>query len=664
MVRIASPNHPRRARFVAVAICLALAILYLSFNAGGYFAGSPAALAVVAGVALALRITIAERPFAGFSGPLAVAAAALGLYAVWALVSVAWSDAPGRALVEFDRALLYWLVLVFFGSLPRGVAAVRWLVRGVAAALLLVCLAGLISRVAPDLWPVDLGYVHSRLSYPLTYWNAMGLASALAIVLCAHFAFSEREPVVARILGAGALPLVAATLVLTFSRGGFLVAVLGLVAYGLVARPRGIAAGLLSAGVPTAVAIVAALGAERLAGARPTSLAATAQGHELALVAGLCALAATALRLLLAPLDRRLSAIEVNRNTKRWAVGLASAALVLGLVAAALAVDLPGRASEQYDRFVRPGVVGVGQSGTLRGRLTDPGNNGRIEGWDVALNAFADQPLRGIGAGTYGPFFLRERKTSTLKVEEAHSLYLENLAELGLVGVALLAIALVAILGAFAFRARRKERHVYAALLAAGLAWAVHAGLDWDWEMPAITLWLFAVGGLALASAGREPRPAPPSRVARLFLGVAVLALVVTPGLMALSQAGLNSSVSGLKRGDCATAIDSALASTSALAVRPEPYLVLSLCDTRLDRRPLAVTMARNAIRLEPQSSDGYYTLAIAQANAGIDPRPAARRARQLNPLGFLARDVVRRFNTNDPQKWKRRARSARLPIG
>jgi hypothetical protein len=97
--------------------------------------------------------------------------------------------------------------------------------------------------------------------------------------------------------------------------------------------------------------------------------------------------------------------------------------------------------------------------------------------------------------------------------------------------------------------------------------------------------------------------------------------------------------------------------------VRPEPYIVLSLCDARLDRHDLAVAMARRAVQLDGESWQAQYALTLAIANAGRDPRPAARRAHRLYPLGPLTRDVSRRFDTNDPRKWRRRARQARLPI-
>src|SRR6266496_2645574 len=81
--------------------------VYLSFNAGGFFPNTDAFVAILLAGVLIARILLAAEPFAGFSRPLAIAAGTFALYAGWTLLSAAWSDAPGRALVEFDRALLY-----------------------------------------------------------------------------------------------------------------------------------------------------------------------------------------------------------------------------------------------------------------------------------------------------------------------------------------------------------------------------------------------------------------------------------------------------------------------------------------------------------------------------------------------------------------------------
>src|SRR6185436_20222326 len=92
------------------------------------------------------------------------------------------------------------------------------------------------------------------------------------------------------------------------------------------------------------------------------------------------------------------------------------------------------------------------------------------------------------------------------------------LGELGLVGLILLATALLAILAGLAVGIRGDRRTLYAALFAAGLAWVLAAGVDWHWEMPVVTLWLFAAGGAGIAARARRPSrfaaPAIPVRLA------------------------------------------------------------------------------------------------------------------------------------------------------
>src|SRR6188474_2540836 len=89
--------------------------VYLSFNAGGFFPQTPAFVALILALILAARMALADRPLQGFSRLVGIAAGALAIYALWVLASGIWSDAPGRAVVEFDRALLYLLALLLFG---------------------------------------------------------------------------------------------------------------------------------------------------------------------------------------------------------------------------------------------------------------------------------------------------------------------------------------------------------------------------------------------------------------------------------------------------------------------------------------------------------------------------------------------------------------------
>lgn len=100
--------------------------------------------------------------------------------------------------------------------------------------------------------------------------------------------------------------------------------------------------------------------------------------------------------------------------------------------------------------------------------------------WHVAWQEVGAAPVAGRGAGTFELAWLEQQPIPS-SVRDAHSLYLETLAELGVVGLALLALALAPpLLAAF--------RGASAAATGGYIAFLFHAGIDWDWEMPAVTL--------------------------------------------------------------------------------------------------------------------------------------------------------------------------------
>jgi hypothetical protein len=216
------------------------------------------------------------------------------------------------------------------------------------------------------------------------------------------------------------------------------------------------------------------------------------------------------------------------------------------------------------------------------------------------------------------------------------------------------------------FRARRRGRAVHGALLAAGIAWALHALVDWDWEMPAVTLWFWAAGGMALAApvGARSGLDVVPTRIGRVVGGLACLILAVMPYNVARSQGPLVEAVRALRAGDCGRAIPSSLDSINALGVRADPFTILGYCDARIGQTRLAVQMMGRAVRRDPDWWETHYGLAVVRARAGLDPRAEARKARRLNPREPLAQSAVREFgSTSRPQTWRRRALSARLPL-
>ena len=626
--------------------------VYFSFNAGGYLPSAPAFVAITLALLLVLRVTIIDAPFAGFSAPLGLAVGALALYAVWTLLSAGWSDASARALIEFDRALVYLFALLLFGSIPRTSARMRWVVRGLAAGIILVAAAALATRVLPDVFPTAPDPIgNERLGYPIGYSNAVGMLCMIGAILSLHIAASLHEPVAVRVVASAALPILGSTVVLTQSRGAIGAGAIGLVAYVVLGRPRGLLPALIAAVPATIVAVYGARDAELLTRRDFPTAAAVVQGHDVATTVALCVLAAAALRLLLWPLDARLRRLSLPSHLRPAAqfAGVASVAVVL---AVAVVAGAPGWVESKYDSFLH------GQSG--EGAETSPGDayaaGGRSDYWKVAMRGFRARELRGQGAGTYEYSWTRERPAGfgADHVTDAHSLYAETLHDLGLVGLVLLGAALIAILASLAPVKRGYNRSLYAALFAAGLAWAIHAGLDWNWELPAVTIWLFAVGGVALASRRRETVDAEPTQGARVVVALLLLVATVGPGLVLVSQRQLDESVDAFKRGECSQAIERAAASVSTLEGRAEPYEVLAYCQVRSGKGLLAVRAMKEAVEREPANARFRYGLALVRGAAGLDPRRAARAARRLDPQGRNARELVAELAKATPAERRR----------
>ncbi|MFT3863137.1 MAG: O-antigen ligase family protein [Solirubrobacterales bacterium] len=636
---------------------------YLAFRSGGFFAGAPAIVAVILGVALMLRLVLAESPLEGFGPALVWAAVGLGCYALWTLLSALWSHAPAQALIEFDRALMYWLALVFFGSWGWDRERLLWMVRVLVGAMFVVAMLGLITRLLPGVHSIPTTFENYRLSYPLSYWNALGIFVAVAIVLALGLTTRREESTLGKALAAATVPLLAATLYFTFSRGAIAALFVGTVLFVVPAARRTLLSTALAIGPAALVATLASISTDALSTEHYADSTGVGEGHKLVWVLLACAAAAGVFRVLLSPLDRRLDEIEVSPRAQRrfWIGALAAAAVVVVVVG--IAVDAPAKIDHGFESFTE--TKGINDSGRLQNRLTDLNNNGRLVQWELGLETFGRHPLLGTGAGTFARVWAQDGN-GELKVLDAHSLYVQVLAELGIPGFVFLVVALAAVLIGLASRIRGPDRVLYAALFAACLMWAFHAGFDWDWEMPATGFFFFALGGAAIAARPGTKSSAPAllqGRMTRVALGIGCLVLVVSPALMAVSQGQLNASVGDLEAGDCAGASRQALDAIHTLSVRPEPYQVLGFCDSRVGRHRLAILMLKTAVARDEGEWESWYGLALVRAMAGLDPRPAARKAYELAPYEPLAVEAVQMFKTDNPHKWRRRASMARLPI-
>jgi hypothetical protein len=372
-----------------------------------------------------------------------------------------------------------------------------------------------------------------------------------------------------------------------------------------------------------------------------------------------CALAAAGLRALRGRAERRALRRPLPPVERSTAIGVAALAVLL-LGSAATIAGVPGAIADEVRTFSGGGFYT--ETRDARQRLLQVSSSGRTDLWGAALDAFSSEPLHGRGAGTYQLVWQERRHPAFLVVTDGHSLYLEMLAELGLVGLLALALALLTPVAVALRRLRGPERQAHAAFLAAGLALLCHAGVDWDWEMPALFAWYFGVAGVVLARpAGQAGRGLALGRLPRVVAGLACLVLAVTPALVAGSQSRLEQALGAFDRGDCRAAVDSALGALEVLP-RPEAHETIGYCDLRAGQAALALQAMQAAVRRDPDNWRYRYGLAVAQAIAGKDPRAAARLAVRRNPQEPIARSLARAMDASSAAARYRAAARAPIP--
>ena len=348
---------------------------------------------------------------------------------------------------------------------------------------------------------------------------------------------------------------------------------------------------------------------------------ATHDGHRLALL--LLVLAAGAAMLTWAR-DQTAKRVEFRRNARR----AYATALILALVASlALVVARYGSpekiARDGWNQFVSAAPSGGGTN--LNARLFSLSASGRTILWRHAWHDARAHPALGSGGGTYEVWYLRHR-TNGSKVIDAHSLYAQTLAEVGAVGLALLLVALLTPLVA-AVRARERPTTPIAA--GAYVAFLVHAGVDWDWQISAVTLCGLLCGAALLIAARRSANTVQLGRrryaLAALAVAVALFSLVGLLGNMPAASAGR-----AIRAGNWADAKRQARKEIRWAPWSADGWRRLGQAEVGSNQVAAGVRDLRTAIRKDPQNWDRWFDLAL--ATRGKEQRRALEHSLALNP--------------------------------
>ncbi|MEA2157419.1 MAG: hypothetical protein QOE11_3559, partial [Solirubrobacteraceae bacterium] len=543
-------RRPRSRSGGALVAALVAACAYAVFAHGA--SGLPEEPRLQIGLALVAVLASVGWLFSGTLRPRAPLVAWVGVgllaaFAVWCGVTLLWSVAPDRTWGYINRSVAYTLVVVLAiaaaSSAPRVIERIAYGWLAVALACALYALAG---KVMPGAQILGVGFNHtavaSRLRAPLEYWNALALVMVLAVPIALRLATDDARRERTRLFGITALYVLLLILGMTYSRGGLVAFAVGLVVVTVLGREK--LRGLAVVGV-TVVATIPVLA---LAFSRPALKAINvplAQRTPDGIVLGLV-LAGSIVGLLIAGwgllhLEERTR--WSDENTQLVWRGLAATAAVVAIFALggiATAKGGPsGFAHKAWHEFSKTSKDDVSNPA----RIISSNSGNRWVWWEEAAGAWWAKPLGGWGAGSF-PVTHKLYRQVELGVAQPHNVPLQFLAEEGLIG-ALIVMGGVALLFYAALdRVRRmapgREREIAVALFAGAVAWLVHGLVDWDWDIPGVTLpALLFLGVLAgvrgpAAAGAADVRPERSVAARSLALGLACIALalsVVSAGL-------------------------------------------------------------------------------------------------------------------------------------
>jgi len=593
---------------IATALTAAVVTSLLSFESGGYF---PSEWGLQIGFfALAALLVVIAADAVAITRRAVAAVVALAGFAAWSLVSIAWSSGPDAPVQAAERDLIYIAALVAL-LLVLSPDRVEWLAGGIGIGALVVCGYALATRFFAGSVGDLAGAVEGRrLDAPIGYANALGVLAAFGIVIAVGFGFHRR--LAPRVLGGAALVPLAATLYFTLSRASVIALAIGLVAFLGTEQTGHAIGGLVPVAVPSAAAVFLAVRSPLLDGG--LSLArAQSSGHRLAWELALLALASGAAGAACSPLARTLAPVVWIGVAGAVAVG-AAATLWIG----------PGELAQRVVDGIRSPSP-ASNTGTPTRRLLSGSAGFRSEYFRVAWRMVERQPVLGEGAGSYERWWLQDRHTAT-DVTNAHNLYLETLAELGPIGLALLLLGL-----AVPLAGPQARDSVAPAIFGAYVVFLAHVALDWDWQIPAVTLvGVSCAAGLLVVARPEDAERAPPTRV-RMGLGALLVPLLVAGLVVHVGNRAADRSQSALDTGNDARAVTDARRARTWMPWAAQPWRLLGEAELAAHRDGAARTSLKRALARDPDNWITWYDLST--VTTGTARVSALARARRLNPL-------------------------------
>jgi O-Antigen ligase len=614
-------------------------VLYLGLKGGGYDLIPRGEIGIAAWWLLAGGVLVGAFPLSRIEWPAWIGLGLLSALLLWTALGVSWSGSAERSLIEVGRVATY---LAFFGlavSLQRR-GSLRLIVGAVGTAIATVAVLALLSRLQPNLsiFPVNRTAeflpVRNRLSYPVNYWNGLADLLALGVPLLLAASGSART-ILQRSAAAALVPALALTTYLTLSRGGSVALLAGVAVYLILMRGRLTTIATVAAtGLGGAILVAAASQRDALQSGAAAGLA-LPQGNEMLAMTLVVCSGVGLIQAAMSLAERHATRPAWLRPSRAQIRGGLAAVGVAAVIFAGVA-RLPSEASDRWQEFKSP--EGTTNAAT---RFESFSGNGRYQWWGSALDASSTAPLFGIGAGTF-EFWWSQHGSIPGFIRDAHSLYLETLAELGIVGLVLIAAFLIWVLGYgtwSAGRAERSRRAEVAGTTAAIAAFCVSAGVDWVWELAVIPAATLLLSG-ALLTRGSRPAPSGAAFPAwgRIAVALAAIVSIVVVAVPLASTSAVRLSQGSAAAGDLSQAVSEAKSASEVEPFAATPRLQAALLLERQGNLAAAAREARAAATRESANWRIWTTLSRIEAKRGHAAASVAayRRARRLNPRSPL----------------------------
>jgi len=450
---------------------------------------------------------------------------------------------------------------------------------------------------------------------------------------------ASRRSRVASALAAFPLPLLAAVMYLTSSRGAFVAAAVAVVAFlALTPRRWPVVAAIVVAAAAGAVSVATLVHKKSLVNGLTNTAVGDQQGHRAALVIGLACILTSLVWLGLMELGKRVP-------TPAPAVGRATAIAAAVLVVVAIVLSHP---VSKFDAFKSTASNSSGSTVTTSHLLSSSGS-GRWQFWGAAISEFKAHPLNGGGAGSWGAWWLEHGSLarSGFFTQYAHSLYLESLAELGIIGLLLIGgFVVVAVVGAVRSALALGSSEI-AAAAACGIAFFVAAAYDWVWQLSGIAL--VGVGMLGIALGALPSTRGAWGRAAALRPAVAVVAVAaIIPQFVTIAAgAHLSNSHAAFTARDATRARSQALAARALEPWASSPYLQLGRISEAERRYVEASQWLHKAISHSPR--DWQLWLVAAEIQTRLATHSSGAKARQAIARAERYADESRRLNPGSP---------------